>query len=220
MQLIGPHFKALFQSKYLILLLSLLTMMLTFPLMDELAFGKFVFVLFFLFTLVGIFYGLKGNRSVLIFMLIGLLIFCINLAEIHFKQLDMLSRVISILFYVYAIILLCKDIYTSKQVTSDILLGSICVYLLIGVCFALIFMILQLLNVNTLIHQASALPIHNPGDFYYFSFITLATVGFGDIIAQTGFAKSVAMLEGIVGIFYIAIMVARLVSVFKQLDMD
>jgi voltage-gated potassium channel len=215
MQLIDPHFKTLLRSKYLVLLISLLTMMLTFPLMDEQILGKLLFVLFFLFTLVGIFYGIKGNRNVLVFMLLGLFTFCINLAEIHFKQLDILSRIISIVCYAYAIILFCKDIYTSKQITTDILLGSICVYLLIGVCFALTFMILQLLNINTLIHQATALPIHLSGDFYYFSFITLATVGFGDIVAQTGFAKSVAMLEGIVGIFYIAIMVARLVSVFK-----
>lgn len=215
MQLINPHFKAFFNSKYLVLLISLLTMILMFPLMDEKTFGRFLFSIFFLLILLGIFYSFKGSKSVLIFMLLGLFVFGVNLADVHFKQLDILSRAISILFYVYAIMLCCKDIYTSKQITTDILLGSICVYLLIGICFALSFMILQLLNVNTLIHQASALPISKPTDFYYFSFITLATVGFGDIVVQTDFAKSVVMIEGIVGILYVAIMVARLVTTFK-----
>jgi hypothetical protein len=67
------------------------------------------------------------------------------------------------------------------------------------------------------IHQGTNLPISKLSDFYYFSFITLATVGFGDIVAVNPFCKSVVMLEGIIGIFYIAILVARLVSIFVSI---
>jgi len=49
-------------------------------------------------------------------------------------------------------------------------------------------------------------------DFFYFSFTTITTLGYGDIIAKSHTAKTAAMLEAITGQMYIAILVARLVS--------
>ncbi len=212
----SSYFLKFYQSKYLILLIALIGMLLSFPLMEDILNAKLLFSLFFLLILVGMFYGLKGTHRLLVFMGIGLCALSINFAQLEFKNLDIFSRILSILFYLYAIILFCKDIYTSKQITRDILIGSISVYLLIGICFALMYMILQSINANTFIHQASGLPINTQSDFYYFSFITFATVGFGDIIALTPFAKSLVMLEGVVGIFYIAIFVARLITIFNK----
>lgn len=203
-------------SKYLTLLFVLIAMLTVYPISENQMGPKLLFSIFFLLTLLGIFYGLKGKRGVLVFMAIGTIALGINFAEISFKKLEILSLIVSILFYIYAIILFCKDIYTSKEISEDVLLGSICVYLLIGISFALMYMLIQAIDAGAIINQASGNVISKSSDFYYFSFITLATVGFGDIIAHNDFAKSIVMLEGIVGIFYIAILVARLVSVFRR----
>ncbi|MGE3318203.1 MAG: ion channel [Candidatus Berkiella sp.] len=215
MPLAGTRFTHFLLSKYLALLIALLTLLLSFPLMNDQSFGKVIFAFFFFFILLGMFYGLKGNHRIVLFMLIGTIVLCMSIAEIRYHQIYVWNKILSILFNVYAITLFCKDIYTRKQITSDILIGSLCVYLLIGICFAQLYMVIQAFSSHALIHTINTLPIYNQEDFYYFSFITLATVGFGDILAHTPFSKSVVMIEGQVGIFYIAIMVARLVSAFN-----
>jgi hypothetical protein len=52
-------------------------------------------------------------------------------------------------------------------------------------------------------------------DFVYFSFITLLTVGYGDVRPISGIARSLAMLEGIVGVLYIGVFISRLLSLYK-----
>jgi len=211
----GTRFNQFLRSKYLVLFVALLAMLLSFPLMNGQSLGKLIFAFFFFFIQIGMFYGLKGNHRIFPFMIIGFVVLGMTVIETQFQQISVMNKSLTILFISFAIFLFCKDIYTRKLITTDILIGSICVYLLIGICFAQLFMILQSFSLNAFIQTIGAQPISNQEDFYYFSFITLATVGFGDIIAQTSFAKSVVMVEGMVGIFYIAIMVARLVSAFK-----
>jgi hypothetical protein len=61
--------------------------------------------------------------------------------------------------------------------------------------------------------MASGLFIRGPGDLVYFSFITLATVGYGDITPATPAARAVTMIEVLVGVMYVATMIARFVSI-------
>jgi len=51
-------------------------------------------------------------------------------------------------------------------------------------------------------------------DYFYFSYMTLTTIGYGDIIPITAQVKSVVVFEGIIGVFYLAILVARLVLLY------
>ncbi len=54
----------------------------------------------------------------------------------------------------------------------------------------------------------------NLSDFVYFSYITLTTLGYGEIIPMTAGARSLAIIEAIVGVMYIAIIISRLVGLF------
>jgi voltage-gated potassium channel Kch len=100
----------------------------------------------------------------------------------------------------------------------DLVYGSISVYLLIGVAWAYVY---------------SALESTSPGSFHYaqqtssldtspvplslvvyYSYVTLATLGYGDITPVTTPAQSLAVLEAITGQFYLTILVARLVGIF------
>ena len=55
-------------------------------------------------------------------------------------------------------------------------------------------------------------------DHVYFSFVVLTTIGFGDIVPRGALHRSIAMLEGIVGLFYMAIVISRLVSLYHRAD--
>jgi hypothetical protein len=99
--------------------------------------------------------------------------------------------------------------------TNDTVYGGICVYILLGYCFALVFMLLETFSPGSF-YYAHAAPVGHEqvqGQLIYFSFVTLTTVGFGDIIPLTQPAKSLAMIEAVVGPMFVAVFLARLVGI-------
>lgn len=99
--------------------------------------------------------------------------------------------------------------------SNDTVYGGICVYILLGYCFALVFMLLELLLPGSF-HYAHHPPTSTSeiqGTLIYFSFVTLTTVGFGDITPLTPPAKSLAMIEAVVGPMFVAVFIARLVGI-------
>jgi hypothetical protein len=108
---------------------------------------------------------------------------------------------------------------TAKQVlfTGDIdgnkILGAICLYLLLGLIWAITYTLLQLQFPESF----QALKGHSQWftlfpDFIYFSFVTITTLGFGDISPTLPVARFLVYLEAIIGQFYLAILVASLVG--------
>lgn len=97
-------------------------------------------------------------------------------------------------------------IFRHPEVSLATLLGAICVYLLIGIVFAELYLMLN--EFDTFFAQGP----RPPGDFLYFSFITLTTVGYGDFFPGSRAGKTVVAYEAIVGQLFIAILIARLVT--------
>jgi len=116
--------------------------------------------------------------------------------------------------------LLVSVSYTMKQVifgtelNTNRLVGAVCVYLLLGVLWALAYAFLELLAPGSFngIEPATTTSWHN--NWFYFSFVTLTTLGYGDITPVSSAARSLAYLQAIAGQFYIAVLVAGLVSAY------
>lgn len=90
------------------------------------------------------------------------------------------------------------------------IVGAITAYLLAGVFFGRVFFFLELLSPGSF-HGAEGAVITS-GELAYFSFVTLTTVGYGDFTAALPAARSLAVLEGLIGQLYPAILIARLVT--------
>ena len=114
-----------------------------------------------------------------------------------------------------------RAVLRQKEITSETISMSISVYLLIGLSWALLYMLLDVLQPHAFSfpstdtsHSARLSdPMATTGTvLIYFSFVTLTTVGYGDITPVTLQARYAAIAEGIMGVFYIAILVARLVA--------
>ena len=104
----------------------------------------------------------------------------------------------------------------ARRATLDGIFASIVVYQLTGLFFAQVYTLLTMFD-----HASLSLPGGVPAsamvvqfDMVYFSFVTLATLGYGDVLPVSDVARSVAILEAIVGQFYVAVIVAVLVSAF------
>lgn len=117
-----------------------------------------------------------------------------------------------------------KNVILNAKVSFDTLKGVICVYFMIGFMFAYLYVLIEFCIPNSfhLIKTSSLTDIYNFHDvraqLIYFSFVTLLTIGFGDITALKDLGQSVAVIEGIIGQFYIAILVARIIAVYSYYD--
>ena len=99
-------------------------------------------------------------------------------------------------------------IFRHPEVSMATLMGAICVYALLGIVFAEIYLMLN--DLDTFFAQGP----RPPGDFLYFSFVTMTTLGYGDLSPGSRAAKMVVGVEAVVGQLFIAILIARLVTAY------
>ncbi len=125
----------------------------------------------------------------------------------------------SLVFLVFSIISLLSRVLLGK-VTPDVLRGTICVYFMIGFAFTIGFTLLELVSPGAfegLAEKARLFPHgHYHSEMVYFSFITLLAIGYGDITPLGDVGQTLVVSEGLVGQFYIAIFVARVVAVYAR----
>ncbi len=100
--------------------------------------------------------------------------------------------------------------FRAGPVTGHRIQGGIAGYLLLGLVWAQAYALVEILHPGSFSGAISAEAGHR--GFAYFSFVTLTTVGYGDILPVHPAARSLAMLEAVTGPLYVAILLARLVS--------
>lgn len=130
------------------------------------------------------------------------------------------SAVITLTELLFVILIwhLLHDVLTGRRPTGERVFGALCAYLFIGMLFALLFAHMEYRVPGSfhlagepisaqLASESATMPI-----FTYYSFVTLVTLGYGDIVPVTEHARSVAWLEALIGQLYLAVMVATLVG--------
>jgi hypothetical protein len=112
-----------------------------------------------------------------------------------------------------------RNAFSSGPVDRERLSAALSLYLLFGLIFALVFAVIEELLPGSF-HFAAPRPadfVARPlSDMVYFSFVTLATLGYGDIVPLSGSARGLAVLEAVIGQMYLVVVVARLVSLYGQ----
>lgn len=98
-----------------------------------------------------------------------------------------------------------------RRVTTQTVLGALCIYVLIGLVFANFDYGVQLVSGSSFFAQPGQ---HGPADFVYFSYITMATVGYGDLSPAVGLPRTNAVLEALIGQIFLVVLVARLVGMY------
>jgi ion channel len=131
------------------------------------------------------------------------------------NQVLQVSRmVIMVLFFGFTFAKMIREIFNLKRVTRKVVIGAIGAYLLLGFIGAFLFEIIQLAYPNSFTNMDIF-----AGGFYgeiYFSFVTISTLGYGDISPLTAQGQAVAILVSISGQLYLAILMAMLVGKFLK----
>lgn len=130
------------------------------------------------------------------------------LANVPFSALA--GKICSAIFFTFMVVLVLNYLSEEKEITADVIACAICGYLLIGLMWANFFSVLEILQPGSFSFPAGASA--EASHFTYYSYVTLTTLGFGDITPITDQARSISALEAIVGPIYLAILVARLVG--------
>lgn len=116
-------------------------------------------------------------------------------------------------FFIFTAFKTAKQVLFTGKINGNKILGAICLYLLLGLIWAVLYTLLQLDFPSSFpaLQENSQWFMLFP-DFVYFSFVTMTTLGFGDISPNLPVSRFLVYLEAIVGQFYMAILVASLVG--------
>jgi ion channel len=124
------------------------------------------------------------------------------------------SLVSAILFLGFTLVVLLKAVFRAEAVTRDTIYGAVSVYLLLALVWGVGYVLLDRLQPGAL----SLDPVRHGNhqldwaDCIFYSFVTLATVGYGDIVPVSPQARSLSILEAVCGVMYVAVLMARLVG--------
>jgi voltage-gated potassium channel len=129
----------------------------------------------------------------------------------QFEVLKLVSLFIFIIFFSLVLVIAAREVFSRNTITLNTFVGAFCLYLLLGMIWSILYMFIYQLQ-PTSFKGLDELIDNGELEFIYFSYITLSSLGYGDIVALTPIARALAYLEVLVGQFYMAILVGALVG--------
>lgn len=144
---------------------------------------------------------------------LAILLFSVFSAWLDNAGFDQVYLLLLLSFFISSAIRTAKQVLFTGEIDGNKILGAICLYLLMGLIWAVVYTLIELnfptsfTNIKGTSEWFTLFP-----NFIYFSFVTITTLGFGDISPLLPMSKVIVYLEAVVGQFYLAILVASLVG--------
>jgi len=205
-------------NNFLYLVISLVVLLLVGALVDQFPsnLGQYFFQAITVITLASSIFDLRSTRlifhtgigftvSVLVVVVLGILL---NVSGMSYLHLLILT-----LFFAWVIWLAAKQVLFTGPIDSNKIVGAICIYLLIGLVWTLSYLLIAQAIPGAFNGLEQAVWYDNFADVAYYSFVTLTTLGYGDISPVIPIARFLVYMEAIVGVFYMAILVASLIGI-------
>ncbi|MEE9607237.1 MAG: ion channel [Myxococcota bacterium] len=208
-------------ARYSVLLVGLALVLFAVPFLSELPpdWVPLFELIFSALFLAGIWAVSRSPRSLAIGLTLALPAVGLEWFAAEHPQLVLAAFLLQDIFFLYMIVLILRTILRERTVSLETILGGVAVFLLIGISFALLYGHLEYTAPGSFAYAGQgAIPgasrALREGSLVYFSFITLTTLGYGDITPVSSGARALATLEAVVGQLYVAIFVARLVGMY------
>jgi hypothetical protein len=195
------------------LLIVLLILLLAHPFIAGEKQGEFFTAGFTLAFLAGL-YAVRGERRTLKLGLILVIPAVVGSWASYFTgsaAVLTIGHMFEAAFLIFVTVVILRYIMTEKEVTADTIYGAACAYIMIGLIFAIGYSWLEGLAPGSF-RGTTATGGERTWEFIYFSMVTMTTLGYGDIVPVHEGARSMASLQAILGQFYVAVLVARAVT--------
>jgi hypothetical protein len=204
------------ENRFFILLVLILATIVLTPFLDQFIETRVLMDIFLTALFFGIIFAIRSKRSHLIIASILVLPLVLSTWSIYFydsTQIGILTRIFGALFFGYAVIIILQMIARSTAITRETIFAAIVAYLLIALMWAFIYMILEMVVPGSFSFPDKSIRAETMR-FEYFSFITITTLGYGDVTPLTNRASGLALLEALIGQIYLVVLVAWLVGMY------
>ncbi len=211
--------KSKFKFRFQNLLIWILLYILVSPLLEMFPHTEvFVQLLFTVVLVSGVFAINRKTalkRPALVLLLITTLLIWSHILDL-FAISDVMVNLVLLTYLALLVAAFSNYIFAIKEVDAELIAAALCLYLFIGLLGGGIFLLLENFAPGSFAGTslAKAVSFHDKSTiFQYFSFITMTTLGYGDITPQTPLAMAFCQVEAILGQLFMAVLVARLVGI-------
>ena len=160
-------------------------------------------------------WGDRANRSRMTVSLAIMLIMCIVVVlgfALDMAGLNMAHLLILLCFLVWVTWQSWHQVFFTGAIDLNKIIGAICIYLLMGLIWAVLYLFIAENVPDSFNGLVQAPWLENLATATYFSFVTITTLGYGDIVPIAPASRSLATLQAVVGQLYLTVIVARLVG--------
>lgn len=191
-----------------------------YPYAEANAFGYYVFRVLGSFAIVLCVYAVSFRRTLLIAaLLLAIPATVQRLLDVQASGfLPTLNTTLSFVFDVLIIVVIFRRVFVPKQPDAETIFGALCIYMLVGFTFASLYGLVArsetrafyldpIVNLHTVPSRL---------DFIYYSFATLTSLGASGIVPVTAQARSLSVIEAILGVLYLAVLISRLVGAYRH----
>jgi hypothetical protein len=201
--------------RFLLLFIFLLATLILFPYAEASHFGYFAFRIFASAAILLSIYAAKLRRSLLFLALalaIPAILQRILVPLANPSVLSISNMVLSFAFDIFVVVVIFRHVFSKDEANSEAVFAALCIYLLVGFSFSSVYGMLARVQPNSFYFDphTNLHLIPDRFDFIYYSFGTMTSLGATGIAPVSAEARAVTILEAILGVLYLAVLIARL----------
>lgn len=203
------------------LLIALAVLLICAPFVEELDGGHLILSVLFSLVLIAAVFAVADRKRTLLIALV-LAVPALTARWINHFRPDLVHPAVflvcALLLLAFVIGHLLHFVLSAPVVTVEVLSASIAAYLMLGLTWTVAYWLVDQVTPGGAFSFNTERGVHSIDGFtgFYFSFITLSTVGYGDITPVSRAARWLAAMEAIIGLLYVAVLIARLVSLYSS----
>lgn len=203
------------KNRLFVLLITLLSYLVIGPIFSNFLWIRAVMNILLTFTLLSSLYAVSLKKWTL--MVAGLLFVPVLILTwvpyiIENETLNSIHALLNILFIIFVALIILNYVFRENEITREVISGSVVVFLMLAMLWSYIYELIETFSPGSFT-AAFELDTSNSFIFIYYSFVTITTLGYGDMSPATDTSRSFAVLEAVVGQLYMTILVARLVGI-------
>jgi hypothetical protein len=217
----GGRISAVRERKFYLLFLFLLAYLIFYPYIQNSGFDYLAFRVFGVSVTLLSVYAVSFRRSfifVALVLAIPTLVQRLLLPRGDEGALALLSIILSFAFDVFIVIVIFRRVFAKHVPNAETVFGALCIYLLVGFSFAGLYGMLATVQPHAFyldpISNVHTVP--NRFDLIYYSFGTMTSLGAAGITPVSDQARSVSVIEAILGVLYLAVLISKLMSAYQN----
>lgn len=211
-----------FQGRFLYLLILILGMIIIVPLVENFVHLRIITDVFVTAVFITAAYAISQKKHhvlIAVLLVVPVLLSIWSEYFVNIPSLQIVGNLCGVVYFSYAIIAILIFIYKQREVTRDLIAGAAVAYLMMALMWTFLYKSVELLQPGSFSLPDTPFK-SNKLIFVYYSFVTITTLGFGDITPTTSLASSLSILEALVGQLFLVVVVAWLVGVHVSQSLE